>query len=869
MSVFPIIPYDRMMFERSFIRGKTFDTLIEGQLASVGDSQNFWVLDSSNSYVEKSATCKKVSDHCYIFLEDDKAIPDEQIELLVRRFEMEAGIRERLRDKFGSEFSPGIDVDDKIYILLCDMGTFGQSHYATNDNTTTSDKRFPIDGYYSYLDELPKTVFSSSNQKEIIYLNTDLFRFFPDNEVKFNPVYNVLSREYFRMIHFNEEYISHNLGTIGSSIPDDGVEEIWVDYGLAFYATRVATGKIDQRYIEAATRRPFNSFIMFEESLANIACSDSDLALSGLFFMYLDQVKGQGVGDNQLIKDIVKEPDDGISAIDSRITSDITEVVHDFLKAVYIDDSRISSKYDIYGVELEPMMHNLLPDDTSYECPDYDYYISPSLYMRDVNQLKMGSSVAFSVRERFWPQRYVSMRFNDLQGADRLKVDFLVLDGGELVKEYEYNVDSFENLITWNDTYAAGDELQIIISDISNGLVKTGDYKFDYYVPGETEEVFINRFTQYISRVSTDFQIDFVKPEIKMTVFPSPFTEDYLNAVVISEGQVSMNLKRPDDSEENLALTKVKNTQDRYISVFNAQDVGTYTAEVGVIYEDGLVSKKKYVFDVHEFLDGKNIIPSEGNASLVMRKASENMKFLFMGDDDSFTINSMDEGEFIFEHSMPFMEKKALFKVDGEEYTLLKGNKMDGSLLTEVNQGGKYAVVKDTKRPEIDFNITEDKYLNILVDDIALDNIEVVDQNKNLLYKGNKKEIIIDLAQIRSDITVKAVDVFDNQASARFTIQKKAAGTIGFCKVYPNPSTEFVEFEFSSTSNKNTIRIYDSSGRGIKVIRDFELFNNGTTYSYVWLLEDRNFNQVHNGVYFYKIFVEGEERLDGKIAVSR
>lgn len=377
-------------------------------------------------------------------MEDNKDIPSEQIELLVNSFEREAGIRERLRAKFGSEFTPGIDVDEKIYILLCDMGTFGQSHYATNNNTTSSDKRFPIDGYYSYLDELPQSVFSSSNQKEIIYLNTDLFRFFPDNEVVFNPIYNVLAREYFRMIHFNEEYINHNLGTIGSSIPQDSVEDIWVDYGLAFYATKVATGKIDNKYIEAASRRPFNSFNMFEESLANIAFGDSDLAMSGLFFMYLDQIKGEGVGNSDLLKNIVKEKDDGIQAISSKITGNITDLVHDFLKAVYIDDSRLGAKYDVYGVELSPIKHNLVADDTSYSCPDYNYYISPSIYMQDASELKMGSSVAFSIKERFWPQRYVSIRFNELQGADKLKVDFIVLDDGELVKEYEYNVDSLK-----------------------------------------------------------------------------------------------------------------------------------------------------------------------------------------------------------------------------------------------------------------------------------------------------------------------------------------------------------------------------------------------------------------------------------------
>ncbi|PLX17530.1 MAG: hypothetical protein C0601_07165 [Candidatus Muiribacterium halophilum] len=870
MTTFSIIPYERMMFERSFLRGKDFSTQITSNPVSVGDTQNFWVLDSSNSYVEKSATCKKIGTYSYVFLQSDKTVDQDKIDILVERFEKQAGIRERLREKFGTEFSPGIDVDDKIYILLCDMGTFGQSHYATDDSLSgTADKRFPIDAYYSYLDELPQSVFSSSNQKEIIYINTDLFRFFPDNEIDFNPVPNVLAREYFRMIHFNEDYISNNLGTIGSAIPENDVEKIWVDYGLAFYASKIGTGQLDMQYIEAVTRRPFNSFVMFEESLANIAISDSDLAMSGLFFMYLDQIKGSGVGNNDLMKNITQEKEDGIAAIDSKITGSVIDVANDFLNAIYIDDSNIASKYDIYGVDINAIKYNLVPDDTSYTCPDYDYYISPSIYMEDISKLKMGSSIAFSVKEIFWPQKYVSMKFNELQGADKLKVKFLVLDQGELVKAYDYSVDSFENLITWNDIYAAGDELQIIISDISNGLVQSGDYNFDYYVPGETEEVFINRYKQYISRVSKSFQLDFVKPNMKMSVFPSPFTQDFLNAVIISEGQVNMKLKRPDGNEEQLSLTKIKNTQDRYISVFKAEESGDYTAEVSVLFEDGLTLNKDYLFEVHEFLDGKNIIPSDRNASLVMREAPEGAKFIYSKDDNNeFRIDSSVKGDFEIDHSMQYIPNQAVFKKEGDDFKFVKGTRKGDMLVSAITEGGVYKVIRDTNRPEIRVDVDDDK-VNIKIDDISLEDVIITDEKGKMIYTGNKKEITLFISELSSNITINAKDHFNNKASARFTIPKQASAAIGFCRVFPNPSSEFAEFEFSSTSSENMIKIYDVSGRHIRTIKDFELFYNGTSYSYTWLLEDRNMRQVHNGIYFYKIFVSGEERLDGKIAVYR
>lgn len=258
-------------------------------------------------------------------------------------------------------------------------------------------------------------------------------------------------------------------------------------------------------------------------------------------------------------------------------------------------------------------------------------------------------------------------------------------------------------------------------------------------MPGETEEVFINRFKTYINRVSKDFQIDFVKPDIKMSVFPSPFTEDFLNAVVISEGQVSMKLHRPDGSEESLSLTKVKNTQDRLTSVFKAEEIGVYTSEVNVVYEDGLSSIKKYVFEVHDFLDGKNIIPSSRDAALVMRKATDNMRFLFTKDQEVFTIDSLNKGEFTFEHSMQFIEKRALFRIYNDEFTLVEGKEKNGFLITEIKQSGNYAVVKDTSRPQIDISLKDEEILNIIVSDISLKEIEISDQKKIFYIKEMTK----------------------------------------------------------------------------------------------------------------------------------
>ncbi|MFW5781887.1 MAG: T9SS type A sorting domain-containing protein, partial [Candidatus Muiribacteriaceae bacterium] len=116
-------------------------------------------------------------------------------------------------------------------------------------------------------------------------------------------------------------------------------------------------------------------------------------------------------------------------------------------------------------------------------------------------------------------------------------------------------------------------------------------------------------------------------------------------------------------------------------------------------------------------------------------------------------------------------------------------------------------------------------------------------------------------------IDIRSVDVFGNRSETTLTFPRRAPA-LDYGRVYPNPATDFVNIEVSSGSSDLTLKIYDSSGRMVRKVRPFEWSaRGGGVNEYMWLLEDNRMKRVDNGVYFYRLLIQGEERLEGKIAV--
>jgi immune inhibitor A len=148
----------------------------------IGDRRNFWVTNvDTNENTSIEAQLQYISEHMYFWIESGVSFDPQALQLLGDTFEND--IYPTTRDFFGSEWSPGIDGDPRLYIL-----------YARNLGVNLA-------GYFSSADEYHPLAHEYSNVVELFLLNAD-------NLSLDEPfTYGVLAHEFQHMIHW---YLDRN-----------------------------------------------------------------------------------------------------------------------------------------------------------------------------------------------------------------------------------------------------------------------------------------------------------------------------------------------------------------------------------------------------------------------------------------------------------------------------------------------------------------------------------------------------------------------------------------------------------------------------------------------------------------------------------
>ncbi|HNO85557.1 MAG TPA: immune inhibitor A, partial [Anaerolineales bacterium] len=132
-----------------------------------------------NENTEVQATLRYVTPHVYFWVQDGVSYDDGEMKALMDAFENK--IYPTNREFFGSEWSPGIDGDEHIYIL-----------YARGLGSS-------IAGYFSSADSVHPLVHEFSNAHEMFLFNAD--NTFLGEEF----TYGVLAHEFQHMIHWNQD----------------------------------------------------------------------------------------------------------------------------------------------------------------------------------------------------------------------------------------------------------------------------------------------------------------------------------------------------------------------------------------------------------------------------------------------------------------------------------------------------------------------------------------------------------------------------------------------------------------------------------------------------------------------------------------
>lgn len=285
----------------------------------VGDFHTFWTKNIvENRFEETRAVLKAVGRHCYVFLEEGKTLTAEAIEKVRKNFD--EIIYPANTSNFGSEWKPGIDEDERVFLLLFDVkdGYNGTGGF--------------VGGYFyavdSYLQEkLPAHL--KSNEREMIYLDIN-----PSDPAS-DRFSNTVAHEFQHMIHFNQ----------------DSSEYTWVNEACSQIAPHLC-GFGHASQVSAFMRTPDNSLTAWakEQMLANYG-----QVYLWNYYILNSFLRQDAEGRTMFFKNLVASKKQGIAgyveALGS-ISKGFTSTFDRFCIANYVNDERLGKGEFAYDKSL-------------------------------------------------------------------------------------------------------------------------------------------------------------------------------------------------------------------------------------------------------------------------------------------------------------------------------------------------------------------------------------------------------------------------------------------------------------------------------------------------------------------------------------
>jgi hypothetical protein len=271
----------------------------------IGTQTQFWTYDfDAKKNIRVTATLRIMTDHAKWWIENGVTIDLAAVQTTATTFETK--IYPADRAAYGSEWTPGIDADPRIDILVA---------------------RIPgrAAGYFSSADELPVWVNEFSAEREMIYVNASAPKFASDY------FYSVLAHEFCHMIQFNKRVRSI----------------VWFNEGHAQLCERFANynGGFDQLFL----RQP-------DTQLNDWSDLDKDATLHyGAALLFLEFLRQHAGGDdlvNALLAHGVDTPLDVDAVLKARGQPGMEELFSDFVIANALIGANPEAKYAYDGTRL-------------------------------------------------------------------------------------------------------------------------------------------------------------------------------------------------------------------------------------------------------------------------------------------------------------------------------------------------------------------------------------------------------------------------------------------------------------------------------------------------------------------------------------
>ncbi|HBC76842.1 MAG: hypothetical protein A2008_02730 [Candidatus Wallbacteria bacterium GWC2_49_35] len=312
--------------------------------AAVGDLKDFYSLNSlawppyEGDWTRVSAKLRAIGSRCYIYEDTSAPYPymplsDAEAERIKNSFDSE--VYPKITQAFGSEPKPGVDGDERVYILFS---------YNVNKQSAA--------GYFDSTNQLTQAVLDSSadynknssgykyysNEKEMFYMAAPKSTF--SGETYLTNTLGVIAHEFQHMINWNQ----HSL------INPDILEESWLNEGLSQLAQDIA----GYGYQYGTLSFVIEPFLRYPESYS-LTKFQFGLGYYGNAYLFARYLADRGANPMNLVKSSKTgraNVEDEVKRISA--AADFDGFFEDFAAALYLSNSGVTddAKYNFTSIDI-------------------------------------------------------------------------------------------------------------------------------------------------------------------------------------------------------------------------------------------------------------------------------------------------------------------------------------------------------------------------------------------------------------------------------------------------------------------------------------------------------------------------------------
>ncbi len=375
-SNFQIAPVDGAAAASALESGAV--SFADRRMPEVGDVEVFNTVNIKKNIREKiRARLVKNGRYCRVYLQEGKKVPTAHVNKIVAEFDKK--IYPTTRSWFGSEWTPGIDGDPKIALLLMDI----QDHYnpSRGQNGFTSGYFYPGDGYLRKKNP-------HSNEREILYLDIH------PSDTGSTKFLSVIAHEFQHMIHWN----------------NDPKEFSWVNESLSQLAPFLC-GYGHPPQIEFFVRNHNN----------NLAAWSGDTSLANYGHVYLwayyisIRIASTQERRRTFVRRMVAQKSQGFSGLNAAIKkqgikNNVRNLFRSFCVANFLNDERIMR--GAYGYD-KPLSRMVLTPDIRFDRPPFEGKANVKCWSARAIQINPATLAGKSVRVSFSGQKLEAGKYSN------------------------------------------------------------------------------------------------------------------------------------------------------------------------------------------------------------------------------------------------------------------------------------------------------------------------------------------------------------------------------------------------------------------------------------------------------------------------